>query len=138
MNRNMNLRRSPWLFIDTSVAGVCRVGILDGLRVRVREVRGRAGVLLPEIAKRASELGSIRGVCVVQGPGSFSSVRAGVLIANLIARVRRLPLVGVSVRDADDLSRLSERLATGTLSPVSFVEPVYDAEPNITIARTAS
>jgi hypothetical protein len=133
----MNLRRSAWLFIDTSVAGVCRVGVLDGLRVHVREVTGRSGVLLPAIATFGRSLSALRGVCVVSGPGSFSSVRAGVLIANLFARVRRLPLVGVTVREADDLSRLSERLGAGDLSPVSFVEPVYDAEPNITLPRSA-
>lgn len=137
MNRPMNLRRSAWLFIDTSVAGVCRVGVLDGLRVNVREVQGRSGALLPAIATLARGFSNLRGVCVVSGPGSFSSVRAGVLIANVFARVRRLPLIGVTVREADDLSRLSERLGAGDFLPVSFVEPVYDAEPNITLPRSA-
>ncbi|MFA5935836.1 MAG: hypothetical protein WC787_03215 [Patescibacteria group bacterium] len=132
----MNLRPHPWLFIDTSVAGAGRVGILDGLTIQVKGIVGRSGALLPAIAKiGSSRLKNVRGVCVVSGPGSFSSVRAGVLIANMLARLLRVPLVGVSVREADDLTNLSDRLSRQDVSPQSFVAPVYDAEPNITMSR---
>lgn len=132
----MNLQ-GPWLFIDSAVSGNSRVGILGASRASVRSVKGRTSVLLPAIAKLGAALEGIRGVVVVRGPGSFSAIRGGVLIANLIARLRRVPLIGVSPSDAEDLPRLVQGLASNAFSPERMIEPVYDAEPNITLARSS-
>jgi len=75
----------------------------------------------------------ILGICVVAGPGSFSSVRSGVLDANLLARLWRVPLVGVTVEDAQDLPALARRLAAEHSRGAAYVAPIYDAEPNITV-----
>ncbi|MEO5928031.1 MAG: hypothetical protein ABIO72_04900 [Patescibacteria group bacterium] len=133
----MILRPSQWLFIDTSITGVCRVGMLTSHRRTVTELKARSGALLPAIAKLgARTLKQMTGVCVVQGPGSFSSVRAGVLIANLLSRTFHVPLVGIDVKEADNLDQVWDNLEHGRIATRSFVEPVYDAEPNITVART--
>lgn len=133
----MILQPQQWLFIDTSVAGLCRVGILSEKTRTVREVKARSGALLPEIAKIGmKKLKTAKGICVVHGPGSFSSVRAGVLIANLLARLVGVPLIGITVKDAEDLDRVFDGLSRGTFPSQSFVEPTYDSEPNITVART--
>lgn len=133
----MILQSQQWLFIDTSVAGLCRVGILSDKSRSVREVKARSGALLPEIAKMGmKKLKAVKGICVVHGPGSFSSVRAGVLVSNLLSRLLSVPLVGITVREAGDLENTWEKLSRGTFSPRAFVEPTYDSEPNITIART--
>lgn len=70
---------------------------------------------------------------MVAGPGTFSSVRTGVLQANLLARLLRVPLVGVLAEEARDLPKLSERLWSGNLAAATYVAPLYDAEPNITV-----
>jgi hypothetical protein len=133
----MILRPAQWLFIDTSVAGVCRVGMLTAKHRMVTELKARSGALLPAIAKLgAAQMKKMTGICVVHGPGSFSSVRGGVLIANLLARSFRVPLVGMSVRDADNLEHVWDKLTMQAIQSQSFVEPTYDAEPNITVART--
>jgi len=121
------------LFIDTSVAGVCRSGLLDGSRNRIKTERGRASLLLPTLSRLGLKaLTSIAGVCVVEGPGSFSAVRSGVLTANLLSRLLRVPLVGIETRNAEDLERLTARLFSNDIPLRAFVAPVYDAEPNIT------
>lgn len=86
--------RMAWLFIDTHEQGRIRYAWLEGGVVQKQTEReGRASILLPMIAKdlvtpsnsplkRGRELS---GVCVVEGPGSFSAVRGGVLDANLLA-----------------------------------------------------
>ena len=119
-----------WLFIDTTRADQFRVGYL-GSRISIKTIQGRAHGLLPAIM-RLSKI-EIHGICVVQGPGSFSAVRTGTLIANLLARLWKKPLVGVSVEDALDLPVLSERLLKKGVTSSTYIAPVYDAEPNITV-----
>ncbi|MFH1078402.1 MAG: hypothetical protein V1745_03960 [Patescibacteria group bacterium] len=124
-----------WLFIDTSVAGSVRFGSLGGARPTVRTVKGRSGVLLPSIAGKlgCEALRDVCGVCVVDGPGSFSSIRGGVVAANVLARSLGVPLVGVDASEAADLVRLGGRLAADAIPHVATVLPRYDAEPNITL-----
>lgn len=119
-----------WLFIDTTRADQFRVGYLVP-KISLKTIQGRAHGLLPAIMRLPKT--KIDGVCVVQGPGSFSAVRTGTLIANLLARLWKKPLVGVSVEEASDLSVLSERLSKKGVKSSAYVAPVYDAEPNITV-----
>lgn len=120
-----------WLFIDTATAGELRAGRL-GVPSKVRRRKGRAGALVPFLMSVVGEQVP-DGVCVVAGPGSFSAVRSGVLAANLLARWWKVPLVGVDQVRAEDMKSLAEDLSSGALAPTSYVAPVYDAEPNITI-----
>jgi len=107
-------------------------------KIRVAAGTGRSNAYLPALARVAKEgaWASVDGICVVQGPGSFTAVRTGVLIANLLARVRRKPLIGVAAEDAQDLDSLAERIAQGLFPLSGYVAPAYDAEPNITLPKT--
>lgn len=126
-----------WLFIDTTRPGVCRVGLLSSQGSHVRSYKQRASrllVLIERLIKK--DFSFLDGVCVVSGPGSFSSVRAGVLVANILAHHLSLPLVGIDVFEAQDLKALSQQLLKRFTihDPRSTtVLPIYDAEPNITI-----
>jgi hypothetical protein len=51
----------------------------------------------------------------------------------LLARLWRVPLIGVTVDDAQDLPALARRLAAEHSRGAAYVAPIYDAEPNITI-----
>lgn len=104
-----------------------------------------ASTLLPLLEawldKMRMSLAEAEGVCVVSGPGTFSAVRSGVLDANIVARWFGIPLVGVRAEDASDacLPLLIKRFAHGTRHlAVSYVAPIYDAEPNITMPRTVA
>jgi tRNA A37 threonylcarbamoyladenosine modification protein TsaB len=111
-----------WLFLDTHENGRVRLTWLkDGKPVKSVEKEGRAAILLPLIAKDMARF-KLAGVGVVAGPGSFSAVRTGVLDANLIARLLKVPLLSFKVGEAFDPTR----------TPVDYVAPIYDAEPNIT------
>jgi tRNA A37 threonylcarbamoyladenosine modification protein TsaB len=114
-----------WLFLDTHENGRVRYAWLDEAGNALKEVEkeGRASILMPLVAKDLAKF-KITGVAVVRGPGSFSAVRGGVLDANLIARLLRVPLVGLSVGESFDPRHVSE-----------YVAPVYDAEPNITLPK---
>lgn len=125
-----------WLFIDTATAGEFRCGTVDVHASRIRTVKGRVRGLLVMLDRLfpKKDLSRLDGICVVHGPGSFSSVRGGVLVANLLARLFRKLLVGVSVDEANDLGRLAANLGTKRLSPSAYVMPTYDQEPNITMS----
>ncbi|MCI0479730.1 hypothetical protein L0Y59_04245 [Candidatus Uhrbacteria bacterium] len=111
-----------------------RFGLIGGGRAAIRTVRGRSGALLPSFERRFGRDGlrDVAGVCVVEGPGSFSSVRGGVVVADVLARCLDVPLAGIDVAEASDLARLAERLQGGEVPLADTVLPRYDAEPNIT------
>lgn len=125
-----------WLFIDTHEMGRVRVGWLSATGNKIEEIEGRSLVALPLIEKVVGKKrASLKGICVVEGPGSFSAVRTGVLDANLLARVWQLPLVAVDVDASRDVETLAWRLDAGEFKSSAYVAPVYDAEPNITVKR---
>jgi tRNA A37 threonylcarbamoyladenosine modification protein TsaB len=124
-----------WLFLDTHINGRVRYARLDAGRVeKLVQREGRASKLLPMIEKEAKEK-DLTGICVVEGPGSFSAIRGGVLDANLLARLRDVPLVAVPSSAGEDLAALAARLALGDVSASSYVAPIYDREPNITTPK---
>lgn len=123
---------SSWLFIHSAVPDESTVGILSLEHIKLKRVTGRSHQILNTIAKLKPFPG-IRGICVVAGPGSFTSIRTGVLLANLLAREWRLPLFGVSLEEARDLDALTQRLKHGNIAPQAYIKPEYDTEPNITL-----
>lgn len=125
-----------WLLINTadrahlSVAVIPESGeiqerIAEGSRISVFSV-------LRELIS-PSEFAELQGIAVVYGPGSFSAIRSGVLIANLLSRLYHIPLYGFSKDDARDLVSLRRQLVENAVSASEYVSPVYDAEPNITV-----
>lgn len=140
-----------WLFLDTHKPGEARFAVLEeGKLPQVNVIEGRTVGLLPKLAKTMGSKGlnKVDGICVVAGPGSFSSVRAGVLDANMMARLLNIPLVGITVDEAHDLPVLSCQLSVVSdqkrsklkpenwpLKTTLYVAPIYDKEPNITIPK---
>lgn len=123
----------PWLFLDTHTRGKIRLGVL-GARIHIRNVWGRGHRILPMIEKMcARQKGGFDGICVVEGPGAFSSIRIGVLLANVLATLWRKPLVAISSQEAEDLRHVVTRLASAQGLRFAYVAPIYDAEPNITL-----
>lgn len=135
MIRSFGASNMSWIFLDTSDRGRLRVGLLhssEGPSIDIRE--GSRLSLLKEIGDILSleEIRRSEGICVVSGPGSFSAIRGGVLVANLLSRLYHIPLYGVEKSEAMDLSLLRDRLSAGDIVSSAYVSPVYDAEPNIT------
>ena len=128
-----------WLFIDSRDRQSTAFGWLgDESAKRGASPRlWSAGISLIADLSRKIKLDRLRkadGICVVSGPGSFSSIRTGVLIANLLSRICRLPLYAVHADETSDLAGLINKLELGAFKPSSYVAPEYDREPNITMA----
>ncbi|MFA5129771.1 MAG: hypothetical protein WC477_02495 [Patescibacteria group bacterium] len=124
-----------WLFLDTSSRSRLRLALFSQTGVeRLQDDEGERRPLVALLSAFIShrELTSLTGVCVVKGPGSFSAIRSGVLIANLLSRLYHIPLVGISCDEAVDLALVAKRVHSRRVGKSKYVAPVYDAEPNIT------
>jgi hypothetical protein len=128
---------TEWVFIDTHLPRQSRLGWLkrDG-RTTVRTYQGRPPLLLKRLFKDRARLEASAGICVVAGPGSFSSIRIGVLYANLLARLFGKPLRGIRVEEAIDLNLVYQQCADAGQESLAYVAPIYDAEPNITLPKS--
>ncbi len=126
-----------WLLIDTHTASRVRAAWLQ-VDAKPKELvfEGRAALLLPKLARTwSTHAKELAGIVVVAGPGSFTSVRTGVLQANLLARFLKVPLYSASIEETEDLHDLTARLQAGELMASGYVAPIYDAEPNITMPK---
>lgn len=125
------------LILDTRRA-IVRFGLISSKG----EQRYRSfAVTRPEAVLRAMErflkservtLRRIRQVTVVLGPGKFSYVRAGVVIANALALANRLAIRGVRARSEDEL--ISPSVMAKRSAARQRLEPWYGKGPSITIA----
>lgn len=128
-----------FLFIDTRQTGSSVVRWLDGESFETWVSEGRAQQLLAGIKAHLDQIkASLGGVIVVSGPGRFSSIRVGVLYANILARWYKVPLFEAKVEDVETdeaLKSLVAAIGSGTRVASAYVAPVYDREPNITSPR---
>jgi tRNA threonylcarbamoyladenosine biosynthesis protein TsaB len=80
------------------------------------------------LGRQSKTIQDLTGIIIFRGPGSFTSLRIGITVANTLARSLDLPIVGAIGEDW---------LATGLVElPKAqigqIILPLYDREPNIT------
>jgi tRNA A37 threonylcarbamoyladenosine modification protein TsaB len=122
-----------WLFLDTRYKDRSRAALLPKKgKIKEREITGRGADLLAALDKMRVQPKALSGVVVVSGPGSFSSIRMGVLTANLFSRLLDIPLYAVETTDDPNLEEIRDKAVQGEFRAEKYVEPVYDREPNIT------
>jgi len=101
----------------------------------------QAEKLLIEIQKlfknQKLSINKITGIIVVRGPGSFTSLRIGMVVANTLAWSIKIPVVGIKLNEYDDLKNLAEisQLLMSKAKKNYLVEPWYCKEPNITTKK---
>ncbi len=127
-----------FIYIDARERGFVVLGLLDAESSKLKRLHVPLGGLVKVLQKyfTKSALESAQGIIVINGPGPFSSIRTGVLAANLLSRILRIPLYAVSGSGKIDISTLLRDVASGHIKPVKYAEPIYDAEPNITISKS--
>ena len=79
---------------------------------------------------------SLERVVVVTGPGSFTSTRMIVTIANAIAFAENIPVLGLPNSERLSLVELIREGRWQTIKADSpFASPLYDRPPNITVRK---
>jgi len=127
---------SRYFFIDTRSRDAARFGWLDekgGSKLWPTQPGSSGLISSVSLKVKQTDLAKAKGVCVVAGPGSFSSIRTGTLVANLVARIYKLPLIAVKAPEVEDLEVLARSL--NKRRPISYAAPIYDQEPNITMKK---
>lgn len=121
------------LYLDTSEK-VCRVWV-DERSFSWEAGRGMAKGLLKFLEFCLSECGGswgdLTGVVVMSGPGSFTGLRIGIVVANTIAESEELAIVGEGGEGWRE--RAKARLGAGENQKI--VMPNYGGEANITKPR---
>lgn len=129
-----------YLLIDTSDSK--KIFILladDNLKVKkeisaVYAQEEKLLISLMEIFKKYEiKKGDLKGVIVINGPGSFSSLRVGLAVANALAWSWKIPIQGWSKNEFKSYEELIEKsvIKFKQLNNFSLVLPYYGREPNI-------
>jgi tRNA threonylcarbamoyl adenosine modification protein YeaZ len=133
------------LFINTAEEKNILVALIDNQKIKAKQESKseyrQIEELLPLIAKLLKsnkvKLEDLSGIIVVVGPGGFTSIRIGVVTANILSFALNIPVVGVKKEVEHDLADLVEeglaklkKAKTGEI-----VMPFYDKEPNITTPK---
>ncbi len=125
-----------YLFIDTRLTGASSVWWIDEQETIPWLVDARAQEVLSCIYGHIGQIRSgLKGIAIVSGPGRFSSIRVGILYANLLARWYHVPLFEATPDDAaseEGRRTLVHQILSGIRTPQTYVAPIYDREPNIT------
>ncbi|MFC1613456.1 hypothetical protein ACFL23_03945, partial [Patescibacteria group bacterium] len=91
------------------------------------------------LEKQNINIKSIKGIIAVNGPGTFTSIRAGVSIANGLSYSLNIPVVGIKLNEVGDNLVNTFKIGLGKLKfageKSQFIQPFYDKEPNITQAK---
>lgn len=129
-----------YLFLDTRVPlEACAWWLDEQKEEEVLLIKGRAQQLLVVFAKHRERFArELSHVAVVAGPGRFSSVRVGILYAHLLARWYRCPLHCLEprmVETAETRLTARKRIEQGEIPAQSYIAPIYDREPHITLPR---
>lgn len=83
------------------------------------------------LSNQKAAIKDVTGLVVFAGPGSFTSLRIGLTVANTIAYANNCPIVSSTGKDWIKDGFIKLKVA----KPGSFVMPEYGAEPNITKPR---
>jgi tRNA threonylcarbamoyladenosine biosynthesis protein TsaB len=76
------------------------------------------------------KLKQIKTIGVVSGPGTFTSIRIGVVLANTLAYATGIPLVGIKKDEFKTVKELVQKIISNKKFH-KLVLPLYDREPNI-------
>lgn len=135
-------QNSMKLFLDTVTDEGVRVGLVDPRFVSLskwRTAKGTAGraetiiLLLQDLLGKTKQWQEkIDGIIVVQGPGGFSAVRAGVIAGNVLSFSLGAPIVGVRwITEDSSQDLLQKGLQKLKDKPLFFLKPYYDKSPSI-------
>jgi len=93
---------------------------------------GEAENLLLMIDKLLKEgktkIKDLKRIIAVKGPGNFTSLRIGILIANTLAYTLKIPVYGIKLDELDGLLSLKFKSRK-----IEFVLPFYGKDPSITL-----
>lgn len=125
---------------DAYLCLVTARGIIFAQKKLVFSYPGEKDLLssLSELLKKKNKKVTIlKGICVVTGPGRFSFLRTGIVLANTLGFALKIPVAGMF---KDDFKNKNEFIKKGLeklkkIKKFTPVAPEYGKEPNITMPK---
>ncbi|MFA5076433.1 MAG: hypothetical protein WC480_03395 [Patescibacteria group bacterium] len=132
-----------YLLINTIVNDQIRLGLANRREVidqqitvvGYRQAERLLSLLNKFLGGNNIEPSRLTGIIVLVGPGSFSSVRLGIVTANTLGYTLGIPVAGLKFKDENvSLESLFEDGLSKLINKRGFnlVQPFYGREPNIT------
>jgi tRNA A37 threonylcarbamoyladenosine modification protein TsaB len=129
-----------YLFINTVLTNCPSFAVFDAkgkisaAGKHIPMVENLVAGLIEFLQKNKIDSAALSGVLVVAGPGSFSSSRAGVVLANAFSFLQKTPVVGVA---ADETARPEDLIAQNIKKLIAAkqgtrAEVFYKYPPHIT------
>jgi tRNA threonylcarbamoyl adenosine modification protein YeaZ len=129
------------LFINTSEAEQATLMLDDGRRVMEHSFAtgfNRTDTLLKHIniflTKRKIKAKDLKRIVVVTGPGPFTSLRIGVVVANTLGYALNIKVAGIKATEfkSNDMLVKKGKVRLAKLRSFQIIEPFYGKAPNIT------
>ncbi|MEK7537513.1 MAG: hypothetical protein AAB619_00880 [Patescibacteria group bacterium] len=133
------------LVLQTNIAGRLAVWLVDGGRIIIARRKAivwhssdKALALVDRTIRQAKRsLREVHKIVVVRGPGPFTAVRTGLIIANTLGMLLKIPVRGVVTKhqlsNADVLRDVRVKAGLGKI-----VKPWYGKSPNISTPKNTS
>lgn len=127
-----------YLYLNTTERDSFTIALVKGERVikkrTVKSERKHSEKLLKSIDMLRRGLSGIKGIAVVKGPGSFTSLRIGITTANALAYGLGIPVVGIAKEQviAEVAKLFRPRHASRRFA---IVVPEYGREPDIIMKK---
>jgi tRNA threonylcarbamoyl adenosine modification protein YeaZ len=128
------------LYINTSIREFLEFALVNKgevfllkRKVGIRQSEKALSLLDAFLKKNKFQLTALKKIVVNRGPGSFTAVRLGIVLANTLSFGLKIPVVGVYNLELKDkvgyleLSRLK--------FSKQFIKPYYDRDPDITKSK---
>ena len=129
-----------YLYINTASADSIFLALIDSqgqilIKKTVPAKYMQSEKLLLNIQKLVNKkLGKLKGIIVIEGPGSFTALRIGVTTANTMAWALQIPIIGISLDNKTDEGLIKEGYnKLKKIKKFKAVMPKYGRQPNITI-----
>jgi tRNA threonylcarbamoyladenosine biosynthesis protein TsaB len=128
------------LYINTSIREFLEFALVDKgkifllkRKVGIRQSEKALSLLDDFLKKNKYKLQDIKKIVVNRGPGSFTSVRLGIVLANTLSFGLKVTLAGIynlDLKNNEDYLNLSKLKFSK-----DFIKPYYDRDPDITKSK---
>lgn len=132
------------LFINTSIQNITTIILSEEKHFYSHTFRSefhQSEKLLKEIdaflKKRKKTVQDLQGIVAVIGPGPFTALRIGVIVANTLGYALNIKIVGIKQSEFSSIADLIKKGRARLKKARGFkiLLPFYGREPNITIQK---
>lgn len=129
------------LYLSTSEQNKVTLGAADNKRllfsqdfaIGARQTSRILEIIDDFLKERRITLSDITGIIVASGPGAFSAVRTGVVLANTIGWSFNIPVLGVRTELLNGATKLDKQIKKFyKIKHFKPIKPIYHKPPNIT------